>query len=185
MTPISKKVGMLDGLAGQYVVGSIQENLFIGGNSFSYVDYLSFADSEVKTFVFDGTACTCEQIVFNTILFSATAGPVLIDFYAGTTADSDGTLLGVSNRRATSPIVNEGVLRLNPSNITLGTRFSGDMVPANAAQGIGSSNQGAQSSQGLPFEIDFSIKYAFTITNTNGAGVYVKIDATWFEVPLV
>jgi hypothetical protein len=160
-------------------LSSIQEYLFVQGKSFSYEDYLLFGSSETKTLVFDPTAFAGTNMVFNPIAFGANAGPILIDFYYGTEADDDGELLGVSNRRAPLGITNKGIWSLNPSNISLGTRFSGDMVPANET--IGQTAIGASNNPGLPFEIFTNTKYALTIENKNGAGVYVQMKATWFE----
>jgi hypothetical protein len=179
------KTSAFAGTAGQIITGTIQENLFINGFSFSYVDYLVYALAGTKTIVFDGSACECSQIVFNPILFSASAGPILIDFYANVTlnATPGGTILQASNRRATSPNVTDAILYLDPTIDDLGTRFSGDLVPSNESAGVGTSNQGASSSQGLPFEIDSSLLYAFTMENLDGADTYIKVDMTWFEIP--
>lgn len=160
-------------------LSSIQEYLFVQGKSFSYEEHLIYGASEVKTFVFDPTAFTGTNIVFEPIVFAATAGPILIKFYYGTEADDDGTLLGVSNRRAPLGIVNQGIWRLNPNIVSLGTEFAGDIVPANET--IGQTSVGASNQPGLPFEIFSNIKYALTIENKNGAGVYVQMKATWFE----
>lgn len=169
------------GAAGQIVTGSIQEDLFIRGRSFSYEDWLVYAADEIKTFVFDPIACTCDQIVFQPFAFSAQSGPIEIGIFAPVTADDDGTLLGASNRRATSPIIPEGILRLNPSNIVKpADRFAGDLVPASGTAPANSS--GAENTQGLPFEIIPSIKYALTVKNTDGAGVRIQFKTTWFEI---
>lgn len=173
------------GLANQLVTGTIQENLFVGGFSFSFTDRLVYAATGSKIITFDGRLCTCSQLVFNPVLFSANAGPILIDFYAGVTlnATPGGTTLVPSNRRATSSNLSDAVLLLDPSIDDMGARFSGDLVPANESAGVGTSNQGASSSEGLPFEIDHSLVYAVEIENLDGADTYVKVDMTWFEIP--
>lgn len=162
-------------------VSQLQEDLFIRGVSFSYEEYLTYNADETKTFVFDGTGCTCSQIIFNPISFTAIAGPVLIDFYAAVTANDDGTSLGISNRRATSDIETGSVLRLNPTGVSLGTAFAGDLVPA--TETIGQTSQGSSNVPGLPFEIDKTLKYAFTVTNNNGTGTIILVKSTWFEIP--
>lgn len=167
------------GLANQVVVGSIQENLFIAGRSFSFEDYFTFGASEVKTFVFDPTACGCSQLVINPLIFAATGGPIIVDIYANTTADKDGTLLGVSNRRFGSPAT-MAELRLDPSNITLGTRISGDIVPATGTAPANST--GGANAQGLPFELSKNLKYSITMTNNDGAGVIAVFKFTYFEI---
>jgi hypothetical protein len=168
------------GSAGQVITGTVQENLFIEGKSFSYEDWLTYTADETKTFVFDPTACECVQIVFNPIAFSATAGPIEIKFYVGTTADDDGTLLEASNRRATSSVTPQGIWRLNPSNISLGTEFAGDLVPATGV--TSATSTGSQNQPNLPFEVLKTSKYAITVKNTDGADTYVQIKSTWFEI---
>ena len=169
------------GETGAAITTTIQENLFIQGYSFSYEDHLSYGADEVKTFVFDPTACSCFQLVVNPFVFAANAGPVRIKIYAGTTANSDGTILQASNRRATSIITPEAILRLNPTGVTLGTEFAGDLVPATGT-GVGNISGGANTG-GLPFEIDKALKYALTITNDDGAATFIQMKMTWFEVP--
>jgi hypothetical protein len=154
------------------------EALFVLGKAFSFEDYFTFGQDEVKTFVFDPTALVDTQVVFNPLLFAASSGPVLIDFYAGTDADDDGTVLVPSNRRSGFPAP-VSVFRLNPTINDLGTRFAGDSVPATGA-GVGNTN-GAGNQAGLPFEIDPTLKYAFTITNQDGADTIIQVKNTWFE----
>jgi len=169
------------GAAGQLITGSIQENLFILGQSFSYEDWLTYGADETKTIVFDPTGCDCDQLIFNPFAFSAQSGPIEIGIFAPVTADDDGTVLEASNRRATSPITPEGILRLNPSNIVKpADRFAGDLVPATGTAPANSSGGGNM--LGLPFEIITSVKYALTIKNTDGADVRIQFKTTWFEI---
>jgi hypothetical protein len=170
--------GATIGLANSQVVTTPSEELFIQGKAFSFEDYFTFGAAQVKNFIFDPTAFSGNQLVFNPFLFAASSGPLLIDFYANTDADDDGTLLVPSNRRSGFPAP-VSVFRLNPTVNDLGTRFAGDSVPATGA-GVGNTN-GAGNQPGLPFEIDFSLKYAFTITNQDGADTIVQIKTTWFE----
>lgn len=160
-------------------ITTIQEELFVLGKAFSYEDYISFSAGETKTIVFDPTAFAGIQIAFNPISFSATSGPIKIDFYTGSDSDDDGTILEPSNRREGFPGP-ASILRLNPNNITLGDRFAGDLVPANGL-GVGNAN-GGNNQPGLPFEIDFTLKKAITIKNEDGADTLVQLKITWFEV---
>jgi hypothetical protein len=154
---------------------------FVLGNSYSYEDYHIFAlADDTLTFVFDPTAFTGTNLTVEPISFCATSGPITIDFYTGTDADDDGTLLGASNRRATSSNINEAILRLDPTINSIGTRFSGDLVPATGTAPANSS--GGSNVSGLPFELDTSLKYAFVATNKDGANVYFCIKMTWFEI---
>lgn len=156
-----------------------QEDAFVNGLVFSYEDYLIYGDDEVKNFIFDPTAFTGTNLVITPPQFSASSGPITVEYFIGATADNDGTLLGISNRRGTSSNVNKAILRLAPSNISEGTRFAGRLIPATGVN----PNQGSGNASGsnLPFEIDCSVKYLIRITNTDGAGVYVQTDFTWIE----
>lgn len=158
----------------------ITEQRFAEGKSFSYEDYLIFGASEKKTVVFDATECTCGSVEFESIVFSATSGPVLIDYFAGVTANEDGTVLSQSNRLPSSGIVSQAVLRLNPTGVVLpATKFSGDMVPATGLNP--NTSTGSSTTGGLRFELLPGLKYAFTIENLDGAGTYAQIKMTWYE----
>ena len=175
--PILPKVLTLAGALRQQ---SINEDLFVQGKSFSYEDYHIMGASGTLTFVFDPTAFTGINIVLEPFTFCSTAGPVTIDIYAGTNADNDGTLLGVSNRRATSSNLNQAIIRLDPTINNIGTRFAGDLVPATGTAPATSSP--SSNKPGLPFELDPTFKYALIATNLDGAGVHFCIKITWFEV---
>ena len=171
--------GSTIGLLGAGKISTIQDELFVAGKSFSYEDYLTFGTDEVKNIIFDSSAFTGINLIFNPITFAAPAGPITIEFYTGTTSDEDGTVLQSSNRREGQPPA-QSVIRVGDTNISLGTRFSGDLVPATGT-GIGNTNPGSNQ-PGLPFEIDASVNHAIVITNTDGADVLVQIKMTWFEV---
>lgn len=159
---------------------TIQEDLFIQGKSFSYEDYHLFSQDEEKFFIFNPLNCTCDQIVVSPVIFSATSGPVLIDYFFGMTSQEDGELLGSSNRRATSENINQATVRLNPTISDNGTRISGDLIPST---GVAAPNfSGAESPTGLPFEITLTNKWGVKITNTDGDDVYIGIKITWFEI---
>ncbi len=172
-------LGSTIGLLGAHLISPIQEELFVAGKAFSYEDYLLFGSSEVKNIIFDSSGFTGVNLTINPILFGAVSGPILIDFYTNTTFNEDGTILVASNRREGMPAP-KSILRLNPTGLTLGDRFSGDMVTASGV-GVGNANPGANLA-GLPFEINPSKGHALAINNTDGAGVYVQIKMTWFEV---
>lgn len=165
------------GSAGQLIAGSTQEELFIQGKSFSWEDRLTFDAGDVKVIVFDQSLYTGANLTVLPLIIGASSGPVLIDLYTNPTYDKDGTILMASNRREGKPQP-KSVLRLNPSNVALGTRFSGDTVFASGT-GVGNVNPGANV-PGLPFEI--VADKALEITNTDGAGTIVQFKVTWFEV---
>lgn len=159
---------------------NIQEDAFVNGKIFSYEDYKIFSSSEVVNFIFDPTAFDGVNLVVTPPSFSANAGPILVEYFIGATADNDGTLLGISNRRGMSTNVNKAILRLNPSNIGDGTRFSGRLIPATGLDPKTAS--GVVSGSSLPFELNFNVKYLIRITNINGDDTYVQTDFTWLEV---
>lgn len=178
------RAGAFAGAAGQIITSDIQENLFILGLSYSWEDYLTYAADEEKIFVFDPLLCTCEQLVFNPLVFSANAGPITIDIYTEVSYDTGtGTLAVASNRRETSPNTPDAILRYGSVATLnfLGTKFAGDLIPSNGAaapNAAGNTNIGA-----LPFEIDITKIKAVGLTNTDGNGVLVSHKFNWFEVP--
>lgn len=161
-------------------VTDTQEDAFVNGNVFSYEDYLTYETDEAKSFIFDPSEFTGNNLVVTPPQFAATGGPVTVEYFAGATADNDGTLLGVSNRRGTSEKANQAILRLNPSNLSEGAKFSGRLVPATGLNPA--TSNGNSGGSFLPFELDPTIKYLIKITNTDGNGIFVQTDFTWLEV---
>jgi hypothetical protein len=164
---------------------TIQEELFSLGKSFSYEDYLLYGASETKTLVFNPLEFRPftdfqNRLVINPFGFSASGGPILIQYYADTDSDEDGTLLGASNRDAQRATLPKSTLRLNPTINDIGTRFAGDLVPATSVSPAAAT--GALNVGGLPFALSPYIKYAVRITNTDGADIYVQMKMTWFEI---
>lgn len=168
------------GTAGQIKVGSIAEEAFIQGKAFSYEDYWLFAEADDEHFlVFNPALYAGFFLFFDPISLSASSGPMLVDIYAGTDSDEDGTPLEASNRRAAFPGP-KSTLRMDPTINDIGTRFAGDLVPAsgnNPATANGNSNSG-----GLPFEPIRPAKTAIKFTNLDGADTYLQIKITWFEL---
>jgi hypothetical protein len=166
---------------GPLVVTSRQENIFVSGRIFSYEDFRTYAASEVAYFIFDPTAFEGESLIVSAPSFSATAGPVLVEYYAGVIESGDGTILGVSNRLGSSGNVSSATFKLNPTTISNeGIRFTGRLVPSTATTPINVG--GATASGSLPFELDTSFKYLVKVTNTNGDGTIIQTDFTWMEV---
>jgi hypothetical protein len=149
-------------------------------NKYSWEDYLTYGASETKTIVFDPRGCSCGQIIFEPLIFSANGGPIIIDILSEVSYTADtGTLLESSNRNETANIQSGVVLRLNPSGFS-GTKFAGDLIPAtgvSAPTGAGNINP-----PGVEFEIDITKVKAVQLTNNNGDGVYVLHKFTWEEV---
>ena len=165
-------------VANAFRVVTLQEDAFVNGNSFTHSDYdLAVADSAVIDFLFDPTACSCNQIVVEVPIFNATGGPVTIEFYIGPTVTDNGAELISFNRRSGGDSA-EAKLYKGPTMSDLGTRFSGLFLPATAAvQG----NTGDQTIQGLPFEVNKATKVLIRLTNTNGI-VDIGRLVDWVEV---
>jgi hypothetical protein len=144
---------------------SIQESAFINGRAFTHSDYtLGVLADNVTNYLFDPTACTCDQIVAEVPIFNATSGPVTIEFFAGTIVSANGTELDSFNRRSGGDIP-EAKLYIGPTITFDGARFSGIILTATeAAQG----DTGAVTVSGLPFEVSKSIKILIRVTNANG-----------------
>lgn len=173
--------GSTIGLQRNYLISSIQENLFIAGKAFSYEDFLEFSAGQERIIVLDSSAYGGENLVFLPFTFYGTSGPITIDFFTDVTAGDDGVLLGASNRREGFPAP-KSILRLDPTGFT-GLRFAGDLVPAvGATPTIGKGEHNESNVLGLPFELISAKKHAIKIKNHNGAGVLVEIKMTWFEV---
>jgi hypothetical protein len=181
-----KRIGNIDILKpfrtvfGALRTTNVQEEAFVSGKVFSYEDYKIFADGEIANYIFDPTAFTGTNLVVTPPSFSANAGPITVEYFIGAIANSDGTLLGVSNRRGTSTNENQAILRLNPTGLSDGTRFSGRLIPATGLDPKTAS--GVVSGSSLPFELNCAVKYLIRITNTDGEGVYVQTDFTWMEI---
>jgi hypothetical protein len=180
------------GFRNSYRSISNREDWFFNGWSFSYVNRLQFAADETKDFVFNPLACDCKTLLFNVIKFSANAGPILIDFFSDVTSADDGDDLLILNRLASSEIEPKSVFQLNPTVSDWGFNFSNDLSAGNFYEfkdnnsvTIGVKESGASDpAEDLPFEVLKSIKTGFRVKNENGAGTYVKIDMTFFEIPL-
>jgi hypothetical protein len=157
---------------------TIQENAFISGHAFTHSDYtLSVATGAVINYLFDPTACTCDQVIAEVPIFNSTAGPVTVEFYSAPTTTANGTELLSFNRRSGGAAA-EAKLYVGPTITDDGTRFSGLLLPATAAvQG----NTGDQTIQGLPFEVSKTTKVLIRITNTNGDGVDIGRRFDWIE----
>lgn len=173
------------GGAGQIIIGNLQDELFIRGLTFTYDGRFTFSADEVKRFVIDPTACTCAQITFLPLVYSATQGPVTADIYTGTDADDDGTVLTPVNRRETYQEINPTglVLRLNPTVNDIGVKLPlSGLVPATGTSPGNAS--GSESAQSSPFEIAGSVKKTLEVTNHGGNDALVFIGATWQEIPV-
>lgn len=159
---------------------SLQERAFVEGKAFTHADYtLAVGAAAVINYLFDPTAVTSDQVIAEVPRFNATAGPITIEYFVGTTVSANGTELDVFNRRASSATVPEAKLYVGPTITADGTRFSGVLLAASeAVQG----DTGAITDVGLPFEVNKAALILIRITNTNGAGIGIGRRLDWVEV---
>ena len=165
-------------LANALRILTLQEAAFVDGKAFTHADYTTgIAGSAVINYLFDPRECTCEQVIAEVPFFNATAGPVTIEYYVGTTITAFGTELFVFNRRSGKPNA-KAKLYVAPTITDDGVRIAGQLLPATAAvQG----DTGASTEAGLPFEVDKTNLLLIRITNTNGEDVAVGRRFDWIE----
>lgn len=162
-----------------FTVSQLQETLFIKKLAFSFEDYFIMGADEELYIVVNPTNLKGSSVFLNPIVAYSTAGPITMDFYLGTKASNDGTLLESSNRRINGKAA-KLILRQNPTITDIGSRISGDLVPSTGTAPATSS--GAANVTALPFEISKKYKLTVKFVNKNGANVYLQIKETWFEV---
>lgn len=180
MSTVSEILNKIKSVANAFKTVSLQEDDFINGKAFTHSDYdLGVAAANITNYLFDPTACTCDQIIAEVPIFNATAGPITIEFYAGATVSANGSELASFNRRGTSSRVAEAKLYIGPTITDDGSRFSGLILTAtDAVQG----DTGSVTIQGLPFEVNKAALILIRVTNTNGAGVGIGRRFDWVEV---
>ena len=157
---------------------SVQEDAFINGKAFTHADYTQgIATDAIINYLFDPTACTCDQVIAEVPIFNATAGPVLIEYFVGTTVSANGTELITFNRRSGFPAA-KGKIYVAPTITADGVRIAGQLLPAtDAVQG----DTGASTEAGLPFEVDKAFRLLIRITNKNGDNVSIGRRFDWIE----
>ena len=165
-------------LAGAIKAVSIGEDSFVNGKAFTHADYtLGVAEDAIINYLVDPTNCTCDHIVAENPIFSATAGPVTIEYFVGTTVSALGTELVTFNRRPTGTQA-QLKLYVAPTITGDGVRIAGQLVTATeAVQG----DTGATTSAGLPFEVDKRFMMLIRVTNTNGADNAIGRSINWIE----
>lgn len=130
--------------------------------------------------VLDPTASSNAGLEFLPAGYKATAGPVLIDFYAGTDADDDGTVLTPTNRNLTSANTADVVFRAGATINNTGTLGAEFLVPADGTAAVASA--GGESKEDLITIFSTAVKYMVRLTNndaTNDAVVHVTFN--WLE----
>ena len=153
------------------------------GITYSVRARIPLAISGVANIVFDPRAFTGTNVVVLPLGFDAIGGPITVDLLVDVTSDDlTGTPLFVYNRNQVFGAPPASLAILNPTN------FAAGVIPAIEylipSDGQGANVSGGASSEPLVANLDFSIKHALQLTNTDStkaATVGVKFD--FFEVP--
>jgi hypothetical protein len=162
---------------------TLPEDFFAQGKSFTLSQVYIFGADSTSDFLFDPTGYTPPEGGENRIVafvpeVNADAGPILITFYADSTAEG-GALQPAFNRDGTSPNLPQLCVYKDTTVGDEGTSFSEILVPATTG---GPVNVGAQSPATNLFAIDTTKKIIMRVHNQNGAGTQVGVRATWFEI---
>jgi hypothetical protein len=172
------------GITNAVNITSLQDNFFASGQSFTLSHDYTFTTSETKNFLVDPTGYVPpeggqDRVVANVPSFAASAGPLKVEFFVGTTVSANGTQQTTFNRDATSSNVAQTCIYLAPTITDDGTGFSELLIPATAG---GPVNVGSNSPIDLPFAMDSTLKLLMRVTNENGADTRVGIRFTFFEI---
>lgn len=144
------------------------------GCLFTMSDYFTFGADETKRFLLDPTVCTCRKVSIKELIFSATVGPMKIEFFANTQAADNGTAYSLFNRNIKSANIAKTVLRLNPTVTANGIRIAGRCVTATGANPI--TGIPAIDPEKKELKLNKSMKYMLAVHNTNGAGAIMQLD---------
>lgn len=178
MSTSTERLNEVKSIANAFKTVSIGEDSFVNGKAFTHADYtLGVGDSEIINYIFDPRACTCENVVAENPIFNATAGPVTIEYFVGTTVSDLGTELLTFNRRSGGSSAH-AKLYVAPTISDDGVRIAGQLINATTAvQG----DTGAATTVGLPFEVDKRFLMLIRVTNTNGADIAIGRSLNWIE----
>ena len=154
------------------------------GITYSVRKRIDLASSGVAHIVFDPRAFAGSNIVVLPIEYDSIGGPIDIDLLVDITSDDlTGTPLFEYNRSQKTGIqIPKSLVILNPTNFAAGAvppiEF---LLPSN---GVGANVSGSAGADTLVADLDFSIKHAIRLTNTdNAAAARVGIKFDFFEVP--
>lgn len=156
----------------------------LDGIAYSVRKRIELTSSGVAHIVFDPRAFTGANIVVLPIGFDAIGGPIEIDLLVDITSDDlTGTPLFVYNRSQTTGVAApKSLVILNPDNFAVSAIPPIEsLIPSD---GVGANVSGGASFDTLVANLDFSVKHAIRLTNTDNvavARVGVKFD--FFEVP--
>lgn len=169
---------------------SQEEHYFIKEMAFTQSQRFTFGLNEVRWFLIDPTNYVPDvEQLFNRIIFqvpsvSASAGPVLIDFYSAPTlgaAVATPLAYPAFNRIASSSRVAQlEFSSLNVAPSSLGTPLSQLLIPSSGA-GVGN-KLGSAITDRLPFGLGVVTPLLLVVTNTDGAGALINIRHSWLEI---
>lgn len=155
------------------------------GITFSVRKRIELATSGVAHIGFDPRAFNGTNVVVLPIGFDAIGGPVDIDLLVDIDFDDEtGTPLFAYNRnQVVGDAVPKSFIILNPDNFSVGAIPPIEyLIPSD---GVGANVSGGASSEPLVANLDFSIKHALRLTNTdNTAPARVGVKFDFFEVPI-
>lgn len=160
-----------------HTIAEWQDRLICEGKGYYYSDYSLYTNQQTINWIFNPTAYPGQYYFFILPSFSATGGPVLVDFFLNPIY-TGGTPQQVNSLKSDAiPAVSQ-VLKGVTIN-TPGFRVSGRLIPA-GTQGVVTTPSEAQTRQLTIFE-KFLIPH-LQVRNTVVQSVYVQIDFVWFEI---
>lgn len=159
--------------------------LFEAEKIFSVKDNLLFSSQQTRYFVFDPTAYVppasgAGRMIGFFPVFSAEAGPLVIDYFIDPDVSDDGTPLSLFNR-SDGTIIAQSTFKADPGTVNdEGTKFSGDLAAASAS-GSGLTAPSA-TEDALPFRIDYTRKMLIKVFNKNGNDTDAAIKFSFVEL---
>ena len=162
----------------------LKDTKVMEGIAYSMRKRIELPSSGVAHIVFDPRAFAGSNIVVLPIEYDAIGGPIDVDLLVGVTSDDlTGTPLFVYNRSQTTGVqVADSLIILNPTNFAVGAAPPIEfLVPSD---GVGANVSGSAGADTLVANLNFSIKHAIRLTNTdNAAAARVGVKFDFFEVP--
>lgn len=169
-----------------YIITSQKEEFFLKGMAFTQSSVYTLGAAEVLDILIDPSNYIPDNeqklgfLVAEVPAFGATAGPILIDFYKGTTVSNNGTPADPPpfNRNAMSSRTAQVEIYTGPTITDPGFNFSSIIVPSTS---VGVNGTPAQSPTELPVTFSGDL-ILIRMTNENGAGTKVGVRNNWFEI---
>lgn len=181
-TPNSKVAGIIN--------TSQREAFFLLGMAFTQSSVFTMGSGGVLNFLIDPTNYLPDQeqiynkIIYEIPAFSATAGPILIEFFSNPVTSSPGTdtFPLPFNRIADSQRTVQLKITQGPTVSDFGVKLSEILIPATS---IGIHGTPAAVTEILPFSMhvgENGTPLLMRVTNQNGSNTMVGIRHNWFEI---